>query len=349
MIPDPTFITAVEARLARCFDDVRQPATTASLPALFEATPQEDMLLEAVRDLTFRGGKRLRAQLVHIGAALFDPVAASHGATVDVAAAVELLQTYFLIHDDIMDGDETRRGGPSVHVALGARCQSDAMGMQQAILAGDLACALQESLMAGLDIADAQRRTRVTALFAHMHRTVIRGQSLDLLGTAPPETIVRLKTASYTTEGPLLLGALLADAPASALVPVRDIASALGIAFQYRDDLLSLFGAPEKTGKPTGSDLRAGKKTHLVAMAWERADTATRAFIDAHLGAAHLSDNDIATFFDIFRHTGAIAAVESAIAHHTDRALQVLSRMSVSPVGKSALRALAIQMAQRDA
>jgi len=194
---------AVEARLVALFD-----AAAADADAVFAGRPAP-LLLERVRDLTLRGGKRFRAALVFAGARLVDPEADREPAVGDAAAALEILHTYFLIHDDIMDEDELRRGGPSVHAAL-ARALGDAkLGRDLAILAGDLACALHERLVAGLAAA-AERRARAAQLFARMHADVIVGQTLDLLGGAASEEVAAHKTASYTTVGPIAIGAALA-------------------------------------------------------------------------------------------------------------------------------------------
>jgi geranylgeranyl diphosphate synthase type I len=292
----------VDARLRRLFDDDARTAAD----AVFASRPAP-VLLDRVRDLTLRGGKRVRAALVFAGARLLDPGADAAPAVCDAAAAVELLHTYFLIHDDIMDEDLVRRGGPSVHAALAASTGSEKMGRDLAILAGDLAAALHERLVAGLDVAE-ERRRRAADLFARMHADVIFGQTLDLLGGAVEEDVADHKTASYTTVGPIAIGAALAGAGDAESARLAAIARPIGIAFQLRDDLIGVFGDPAATGKPRGSDLRCGKRTLLIREALRRAGPAEGDAIRRALGRADAGDAEIA---------GAAAAIEATGARRS--------------------------------
>jgi geranylgeranyl diphosphate synthase, type I len=298
----------VERRLERLFESQEDGGPD----AIFVGRPAP-LLLDCVRDLTLRGGKRLRAALVHGGACLFDPAALGDPAVRDAAAAMELLHTYFLIHDDIMDEDETRRGGPSAHAALGAAVGDAKKGRDLAILAGDLASALHEGLVAGLDAPEGRRRT-AARLFARMHADVIHGQTLDLLGGAVPEDVADHKTASYTTVGPVAIGAALGGATWDGVVRVAAIARPIGIAFQISDDLLGAFGDPAATGKPRGSDLRSGKRTALLQIALERADAAQRAAIEAVLGERDADGAAVEAAISAIAMTGAKAACEERAA-----------------------------------
>lgn len=222
-------------------------------------------MLHAVRDLTLRGGKRARPALVVVGyLAVSNSRLSSMDAVYNVGVALELLQSYFLIHDDWMDDDEVRRGGPSVHILLRRHHGADRLGDISAILAGDHACALaQRALLDGLH--EHPHAVTVASTFAKIQRDVILGQILDVVGREEDiERMHDLKTNSYTIQGPLELGAQLAGAPATTLDTLRRFAKPIGIAFQLCDDLLSAFGSEETTGKPRGNDLRSGKRTSVL-------------------------------------------------------------------------------------
>jgi len=278
----------IEHRLVELFDAAAAGPSSGIFP-----TPLRTPVLEEVRELTLRGGKRLRAALVICGASLFDDGAEEEPAVIDAAAALELLHAYFLIHDDIMDDDATRRGGPSLHVALADRLGDPRLGRDLAILAGDLAAALHEGLVSRLDTAESRRRL-AAAIFSEMHLDVVHGQTLDMLGQSDAEEVALRKTASYTTVGPLTIGAALGGASPDQLVELAAIAAPIGVAFQLRDDLLGAFGTSKVTGKPVGTDLRRGKRTFLLAQALKSSSAEERAAIEAVLGVADAPDDAVA-------------------------------------------------------
>jgi geranylgeranyl diphosphate synthase type I len=188
-----------------------------------------------------RGGKRLRPAALYAG---FRAVSAdaSPDRTLDASAALELLQTYFLIQDDWMDGDEQRRGGPAVHVALAQKRGDVQLGASLAFLAADLASGFAWELLSVAPFPQGRLREAL-AIFGRTHFEVICGQQLDLLGHDDIALVHQLKTGSYTVRGPLCLGALLAGASAAQLEALERFGAPLGLAFQLRDDLLSAFGA----------------------------------------------------------------------------------------------------------
>jgi geranylgeranyl diphosphate synthase type I len=324
----------VEARLERLFRD----DLGADVGGPFPARPAP-ILLDRVRDLTLRGGKRIRAALVYAGARLLSPTADEAPAVCDAAAAIELLHTYFLIHDDIMDGDRVRRGGPSVHAALAAATGDEKLGRDLAILAGDLAAALHERLVAGLDVDDGRRRA-AARLFAGMHADVIHGQTLDLLG-GDAEEVADHKTASYTTVGPLAIGAALAGAGTDDVARIASIARPIGVAFQLRDDAIGVFGDPAVTGKPRGSDLRGGKRTLLVQESMRRADPAQRHAIEAVLGAAAARDDDIAAAAAAIAASGATRYCEERAERLVAGALADLEASGYAAAGRELIAGIA--------
>jgi geranylgeranyl diphosphate synthase type I len=183
----------VEERLRRFFDDKREEAAALA--------PESTELVEAIFELTLRGGKRLRAR---VAAAAFRSVRSDGdiASTVDVGAAIEMLQTFLLVHDDWMDCDEERRGGPSVWAALRDRHGDPHLGASLAILAGDLAAVYAQELLVGAPFPEEKRGPALDA-FHRMQREVFFGQQLDLVASRDVERMYDLKTGSYTvTRGP---------------------------------------------------------------------------------------------------------------------------------------------------
>jgi len=269
-------------------------------------------MVSAIRDLCQRGGKRLRPALAIAGfraAGSNRPV----GPALDAGVALELLHAYLLIHDDWMDQDAIRRGGPTVHTVLAKRYHSQQTGDASSILAGDFAAALALEALARVDIP-AARFPRVVACFARMQQDVVLGQQLDLLGRASDvEVVYALKTSSYSVQGPLNLGALLAGGTPPLLRALDQYALPLGIAFQLRDDLLGAFGKTERTGKSVGSDLRQGKRTALVTLALRRLRGAERSELCRVLGNRKASDAQIGRTLDLLRERGIPELVETRI------------------------------------
>jgi geranylgeranyl diphosphate synthase type I len=252
---------------------------------------------------------------------------------------VELLHSYFLIHDDWMDQDELRRGGPAVHAALARQLGSVHLGAAAAVLAGDytLALATRELTRAALP---PERRVGVLDRFAAMQLDVVAGQQLDVLGGVPGaaaqlDDVYRLKTGSYTVLGPLELGAALCDISVELRAGLEEFAVPLGIAFQLRDDLLGAFGDPAQTGKPRGSDLIAGKRTLLLQAALEDARASQR--IAAVLGKPAAPAADVEAALDAIHACGARDSVEARIAELTGRSLQALDSASFDAAGRTLL------------
>lgn len=271
------------------------------------------LVVEAMRELAMRGGKRFRAVLV---AASYEACGGEGGqeAVVWAGVCMETLQTYLLIHDDWMDGDELRRGGPSVHAALRHRLGGVAQGDIAAILAGDFASALSLEALTRVPTSP-ERAAAAMKEFARMQCDVVLGQILDVRGVARSpkevETMHALKTASYTVRGPLLLGAALAGADEARHAALEGASGPLGIAFQLRDDLLGAFGDPARTGKPRGGDLRAGKHNALVVEALT--SPATKARVVAVLGKHDATDAEIDSALEAIIESGARSRVESRL------------------------------------
>lgn len=288
----------------------------------------------AVRSLALRGGKRLRPVLC---VAAYEAFGGEGGARAVAPALVslELLQAYLLIHDDWMDGDDVRRGGPSAHAALSGRFGSTAAGAVGAVLAGDLGAAYALEALMRTNVPPAAL-LEATREFAEMQRRVVLGQTLDVRGVASGAAEVErmhdFKTASYTVRGPARLGAALAGADSNARMRLDSFASAAGIAFQLRDDLLGLFGDPAVTGKPRGNDLREKKRTAVVADLW--LDARWRARLEH---ADRLEQSELEALVSAIEKEGARARVEARIAALTETALARVAELPISLRGRALL------------
>jgi len=315
--------------------------------------------LEAARRLCVRGGKRLRAALVAVGYRIAGG-GLDLGPCLGVCCAVELMHAYFLIHDDWMDQDELRRGGPSVHAALARQFASPHLGAAGAVLAGDYTLALATRELARAEMAP-ERRAAVLGRFVAMQLDAIVGQQLDVLGNqlgglladssgrAPGvgnlDDVYRLKTGSYTVLGPLELGVALADAPADLGAALEAFALPLGIAFQLRDDLLGAYGDPALTGKPRGGDLIAGKRTPLLSAAL--ADAKAREALDAVIANPRATADAIEAALAAIDACGARASVETRIEGLTQQAHAALAQSSFDAAGRGLLEGVLSALVHR--
>ncbi|HYJ08979.1 MAG TPA: polyprenyl synthetase family protein [Polyangiaceae bacterium] len=285
--------------------------------------PEVVALAREIRRLVLRGGKRLRPALVVTG---FRAASSSLELepALDAGVALELLHTYLLIHDDWMDGDRVRRGGPAVHVALASRFGSEHKGNASAILAGDYALALACDALSRVEVR-AERLRGAFSAFAEMQLGAVAGQQLDIVGRGRDvELGYALKTGSYTVEGPLRIGALLAGARPRLLTTLSRYARPAGIAFQLRDDLLSLFGDPAQTGKPLASDLTSGKRTLLLRLALKRGKAPELAALRRVVGNVSAKPKALRAALEAMRATGAPDLVERRIAEVAALALAEL-------------------------
>jgi geranylgeranyl diphosphate synthase, type I len=302
----------------------------------------------ALVDLCQRGGKRVRPALALAGA-LSVTKRPPMPVLFDAAVALELLHGYFLVHDDWMDGDLVRRGGPSVHASLRKRFADRHVGDSAAILAGDWGVAVATEWMANLDLDGAKARA-VLRCFTHMQLAAVVGQIRDLLADDDDvEQTYRLKTASYTVTGPLLIGALVAGASPAQQQALTDFAMPVGVAFQLRDDLIGVFAQPEQTGKPFASDIRAGKRTALVLECLRRASPSETRFVRRVLGNASATEKDLHRLVHLLESTGAQAHVERRIRVLHRRGLARLATARLRPESKALLASASTVLIDRGA
>lgn len=305
------------------------------------------LLVDALDALTMRGGKRLRPAVLVAAYRAVRP-AGELREVIAACSALELLQTYLLVHDDWMDGDDVRRGGPSVHAALRRTVGQNHLGDALAILAGDLGCAYAWELL--LD-AEAMKvpSTSVLRAFSAIQREVVLGQQLDVMGSPDVTRMHQLKTGSYTVRGPLRLGALLAGAREDGpeVRALDAFADPVGEAFQIADDLLGTFGDPKKTGKPAGNDLKVGKRTSLVLAAEQRVEEGARAALTRVLGNLEATEAEVAAASEFLVTSGTKAHVEEKLASLVARAEAALDEPALSAEGRTLLRGLAGVLAHR--
>jgi geranylgeranyl diphosphate synthase type I len=311
-------------------------------------------LIESAAELVMRGGKRLRAALCLLGWSAAGGIVGDE--IVRAACSLELLHGCALIHDDVMDGSATRRGGEAVHrifaerhEAGGWRGPAERFGNAVAIAAGDLCMVWADRLLreSGLGVGVLERGR---AVYDEMRAETIRGQYLDLLMQARGSFEIdealdtaRAKTAASTTKGPLRFGGALAGAGALLAARFDEYGAALGTAFQLRDDVIGAFGDPGESGKPSGDDLRDGKCTALLAEAYLRSDAAGRARLAGLVGAG--TDAAVDGLREAIESSGARAAVERRIAQMGELALVALAGMPLVEEGvREPLRALVLMV-----
>ena len=314
-------------------------------------------LIEAARR-SLTGGKRLRASFCWWGYQSVRPVSDPH-ALLHACASLEFLHASALVHDDYMDSSDTRRGFPATHRAFATRHRelgwagdSERYGASAAILLGDLllswadevlrTCGLPaDQVLAGLRFFDITRTEVVAGQFLDVSAQARATRDIDLA-----MTVLRYKSAKYSIERPLHVGAALAGASRDQLDALSAFGIPLGEAFQLRDDILGIFGDPALTGKPAGDDLREGKRTVLTALALQNLDTAAADLVDSALGS-ELDTEQIRAICGLIESSGARTEVEDLISRLTQQSLAALAEAPMEESARSVLGELAHAATQR--
>lgn len=341
---DAGFRDAIQAALDEFLDEQGE--------RLAPLGPDAARLLDEAR-LAVRGGKRFRAAFCWWGYRAVRPEVADQAALIRACASLELLHASALVHDDYMDASDTRRGRPATHRAFeGEHRQAgwdgdpEQYGAAAAILLGDLLQAWADELLrrCGLPMRDVLAALEV---FDACRSEVIAGQFLDVSvqarGRADVETamtVLRFKSAKYSIERPLHIGAALAGAGPGTLRELSAFGLPLGEAFQLRDDVLGVFGDPEATGKPAGDDLVEGKRTVLVALALDGASPEEAALLDRALGTEE-AGQQVEELRRIIGDSGAREQVEQVIGELTDHARRWLGEAGIDAHAKGVLHGLA--------
>ncbi|WBU38750.1 polyprenyl synthetase family protein [Homoserinibacter sp. YIM 151385] len=364
------------------FTDLVQERIDRALEAhashLAEIAPELADITRIAGDL-LQGGKRFRALFCYWGwqavAGLEDeegPLdsgrSAEHlPAVVEVAAALEIFHAAALVHDDIMDNSDLRRGRPSAHrrfeaIAheLGLAGDRAAFGRNGALLLGDLLLGWSDELLdEGLRRLDDGARIAARLEFTRMRTEVTLGQHLDILEEGSwrgrdDEDLIRrahrvilFKAAKYSVEAPLAIGASLAGASLPQLEALRAYGLPVGVAFQLQDDLLGVYGDPAETGKPAGDDLREGKRTVLIALARQALPPSAARLLDELLGDPELDAGQISMLQSTVRDSGAVAKVDRIIGHSVRTARAALGQAPLSRAAREELSRLADAVTRR--
>ncbi len=313
---------------------------------------------ESLSDFLLTGGKRMRPAFCYWG--YRGAGGDDSDALVAASASLELLQACALIHDDVMDGSDTRRGQPAMHRRFAGLHRSgewhgdpEAFGLSAAVLLGDL-CLIWADELLNTSGMPTEALLRTQPVYDEMRVELMAGQYLDLLeqalggGTIESALrVARYKSAKYTIEKPLHMGAALAGAPAELTAAYTAYGLPLGEAFQLRDDVLGVFGDPAETGKPAGDDLREGKRTALIAMALSEASPAQSAVVRRHLGDPHLGEQGVTELREVLVDTGARDRVEALIGELLEQAQTGLDQASVAPEAREVLAGLALAATSR--
>lgn len=326
---------------------------------------EEAALLVDTAAAAITGGKRLRGRFCIAGWRAVEEASAPAGSppspVIAAAAALEVFHAAALVHDDLIDNSDTRRGRPSAHRGLesshhGAGWIGDAaaFGRSGAILLGDLLVAWSDDLLeGGLVEAPPERAAVARSEYARMRRDVTLGQFLDVaeesaFASEPDDRhaaralrVASLKSARYSVQQPLAIGAALAGADAAQAAALATFGHPLGMAFQLRDDVLGVFGDERETGKPSGDDLREGKRTVLIAYAREALSPPARRILDELVGDPDLDEDQIASLQQTIIGSGALDRVEALISDYARQADRALSGARLGNAAVGELRDLA--------
>lgn len=327
-------------RLTPSLDDLRAAVDIELERFLFERArglPENEPLIHELLRVIQAGGKRFRPAFCYWG---FRAAGGAHSdAIVRASASLELLHTFALVHDDIMDASDERRGQPSVH---------GLHGVEVGLLVGDLALVLADACLfdSGFDNA---RLIDAFDAYSLMRQEVIAGQYLDVRATskkvideAEVRHIAVLKSGRYSIEKPLVIGARLGQGPAELVEALSSFGEPLGEAFQFRDDLLGTFGQRSFIGKPIDSDIREGKRNLLYALSVDALEGEERAFLLEHWGRGpELSTDDVDHLRALVERSGARSAMERLIEELVSKALDHLDAADIDAIARTALLDLA--------
>jgi len=364
-MPQDFLLKLVQQRLDEFCDDKRSQLAEIS----------EDLIpLIDYTQALLSGGKRFRALFAfwswagHLSKDVARGDLSVDSPIVGVAAALEMFHAAALVHDDLLDQSDTRRGKPAIHKRFeelhegkGYRGSSERFGVAGSVLTGDMMLAWSSEIFgAAFENAHSPAEISCRDEFSKMRFEVMAGQYLDVLeenaasirprsqAVSIANRVMLYKTAKYSLEAPLLIGAALAGAQQSSLSALSNFGIPLGMAFQLRDDVLGVFGDPEVTGKPAGDDLKEGKRTVLVGLALEALPTGVGNIFDELLGDADMEDEQLEFLRNSIEESGALEKTERLIEEHSNRAIEALARLEVSDLGRKMLSELAERVIRRN-
>jgi len=338
--------------LARRSQEITEAANTAIMAWQKDADEVSNRrltpLLQAFAG-SIAGGKCLRGMLVSLGYELAG--GRDHASILAPAAAIEILHTSLLIHDDIMDNSDLRRGKPTLHRAVGG----SHYGLSQAMCLADIGFFLSVKLIAESAFSDEAKNRAIVYLSQTTINTGI-GQMLDVqLSTAGDERneadvqiIERLKTAEYSVIGPLSLGAMLGGASGKQLAAIGKYGTQVGIAYQIRDDILGVYGDEQTLGKPVTSDIEENKNTLLIAYAQEHGTREEKQTLEDYYGKGRLTLKQHEAVKRAFISSGALAYAEAQAAACVTRAEAAVPAVTADPELQTLLREFATFIIKRE-
>jgi geranylgeranyl diphosphate synthase type I len=341
----------VDRELANFFRD--------KLKEMEKVGPSAKNAVKCIRELTLAGGKRLRAAFMHWG--YVGAEGKEVGKIIEASMSIELTHIFLLIHDDIIDRDDFRHGVSTIHkryenLAKKYYKKTDAkhFGDSMAIIVGDMAAAFGNEIIFNSKFKP-EIVLKALDKLQEIVSVTVSGEIFDVIleakGSATEKEVLevhRNKTAKYTVEGPLHLGAMLAGADGKMLRDLSDYAIPVGTAFQIQDDILGAFGNEKKLGKPVCSDLREGKQTLLVVKALENSDRHQKRMIEELLGKKEATEEEIEEFRQIVRNTGSLEYSQALARKLIDRGKEALKSSSLAGGTKEFLSGIADYIVNRE-
>jgi geranylgeranyl diphosphate synthase type I len=302
-------------------------------------------MAQKLEEFTLRGGKRIRSALLYFGYQCFSDENLQE--VLKLAITCELMQSFLLIHDDIMDEAELRRGGKTIHKIFSESINADARhGESLAILMGNLAGYLGIKAIASTNFDEA-KKCRIMELYAQICIDVGYGQALDLthqsldhLSEEYIYNIYRYKTARYTTEFPLVCAAFLTAQNINIINSMQTIGSQLGILFQIQDDILGVFGDSSEIGKSTLSDIAQGKKTLLIYKAWQQSNKTQKSYLAKNYGNKKITSEEVGNVCEIIKNTNALLHAQNAIKKYAEDTKTLLNSLRLKEQGKKFIEEL---------
>ena len=351
-------ITSDIASLRGQIDQILKDETLRYSEELRAIGPELDSVAAALIDFV-DGGKRFRPIFAYLG--YLATGASSQRFKLVACSSLELVHICALIHDDLMDGSDTRRKKPAIHRQFSDlhRKQSyqgdaDRFGAAAAILLGDLALVWADRILADSGITS-EELFRTMPIFNVMRDELMAGQYLDVLEGALATTsverslrVARFKSGKYSIERPLHFGAALAGAEIQFFDHLSKYGLPLGEAFQLRDDILGVFGESSITGKPAGDDLREGKRTVMIAMTHARATKEQNEKLNQLFGKSNLNESEISTLRGIITETGALGECERLIESLASQASDALDLSPIDNEIKKRLEEMIMLATKRD-
>lgn len=339
------FVDALKEYRTKCDEFLASPEFTRFLDSFGVSSVMKSYYEAFLRQCD--GGKRVRAYLVQLGFSLFSKQ--DDNKVLPVSMSYELFQTGILAHDDIIDNSETRRFKPSMHMDLGGGHD----GISKSICVGDFGIVSAIDIIAKSDFSDKIKLKAIShqnEVFVSTIAGEIRDIELSGRNDVAEDEILGmnlLKTAQYTVSGPLVLGAILAQADETSEMQLKKFGNLVGIAFQIRDDILGMFGEEAKVGKSVTSDMTEGKQTVLTAYFLKNAAKEQQQKFFSMYGKEGSGVKELKEVRELLVHSGTYAYALELCEKMVERAGEILKEMKIAEDGKNKLLGLLEYMTNR--